>query len=263
MFTPAIFGSKIPIGEMLLKKLYMTIDDSSQHLQSPLMDLLLVIFKRDGSLKSLSPPSQAPSQGLSRQRSTTGKRTHIKENVEDILGSTSLLLHTVLDALSSPKCRPLVGTWSMFFLECLPYFSDAMFPILIPTVECVGREIQSALLSLEDMFRPGSADGENVLEQSVTLLTLLEGVLFKAYDMLQSEEAKLGSSKGNYDGARFLNNVMSGVWGSDGVQGRSTLANVSSFNFRLLTEAPTRNNALYSRYHQTVLQYVGLGGTID
>jgi len=192
------------------------------------MDLLLIIFKTDGSLKSLSTHSQtlSPKQGLSRHRSITGKR-NIQDNVQNVLGSTSLLLHTVLDALSSPSCRPLVSSWSKFFLECLPYFSDAVFPILLPTVECVGREIGAALVSLEDMFRPGGTDGENVLEQSVTLLTLLEGVLFRAYDVLRSEEARLGGVKGAYEGAGFLNNVMSGVWGNDGVQGRSTLANVS------------------------------------
>jgi hypothetical protein len=227
-FAPTILGSNIPIGLTLLKKLYMTIDSSKQHLQTPLMDLLLLIFKREGSLKSLTPSSQTtgPTQGLSRQRSITGKRSHIKENVEDVLGPISLLLHTVLDALSSARCRPLISTWSMFFLGCLPYFSDSMFPILIPTVDCVGREIQQALISLEDMFRAGSAYGENSLEQSITLLTLLEEVLFRAHDVLRSEEAKFGNSKGGYDGAGFLNHVMSGVWARDSAQGRSGLANV-------------------------------------
>jgi hypothetical protein len=226
-FTPAILASDIPLGHPLLQKLYMTLDNSSQHLQSQIMDLLLTIFKHDGSLKSLSSSSDrsTPKPRLARQRSITGKR-NIRENVEDVLGSTSLLLHTVLDALSSPNCRPLVSTWAKFFLECLPYFSDAMFPILIPTVECVGREITETILTLEDMFRPDNLGGENVLEQSVTLLTLLEGTLFRAYDVLRSEETKIGGPRGLYDGAGFLNNVMSGIRGGDAVQGRSTLANV-------------------------------------
>ena len=205
----------------------MTIDDSTQHLQPPLMDVLLLIFKRDGGLKSLAPLSSlAPPHGLSRQRSITGKKSHIKENVEDALGPTSLLLHTVLDALSFPGCRPLVSTWSKFFLECLPYFSDSVFPILIPTVECVGRETTKTLRALQQLFRNGEGEGENLLEQSVTLLNLLEGVLFRAHEILRAEEVKLGGSKGGYDGAGFLNNVMSGVWGGEGPQGRSGVANV-------------------------------------
>jgi hypothetical protein len=231
-FAPAILASDdIPIGISLLKKLYMTIDDPPQHLQMPLMNLLLMIFKKDGSLKSLVPSmsSSQKTQGLSRQRSLTGKKSHIKENVEDVLGSTSLLLHTVLDAISSPGCRPLIDSWSKFFLECLPYFSDAVFPILIPTVDCVGREIASSLMGLQELFSAGNGTGEDLLEQSITLLALLEGILFRAHEILRVEESKVGGVKGGYDGAGFLNHVMSGVWGGEGVQGRSGVANVYPF----------------------------------
>jgi len=47
----------------------------------------------------------------------------------------------------------------------------------------------------------------------------------------------LGDSKGGYDGAGFLNNVMSGVWGGEGIYGRSGVANVrvssDKVNFRI------------------------------
>jgi hypothetical protein len=207
----------------------MTIDDPTQHLQSPLMDVLLLIFKQDGGLKSLASPSTTLTiaKGLSRQRSVTGKKSHIKENVEDVLGPTSLLIHTILDALSFPGCRPLLNTWSMFFLECLPYFSDSVFPILIPTVECVGRETAKTLQALQRLFRSrsGESEGENLLEQSITLLNLLEGVLFRAHEILRAEEVKLGGLKGGYDSPGFLNNVMSGVWGGEGPHGRSAVTN--------------------------------------
>jgi len=228
-FTPAILDSDIPIGLILLKKLYMTIDDyaRSQHLQTSLMDLLLLIFKRDGGMRSLAPSSVGTNQGLSRQRSITGKKSHIKGNVEDALGPISLLLHTVLDALAYPGPRPLLDTWSKFFLQCLPYFSDSVFPILIPTVDCVGKEVEKALMNLQVMFTSESSDGENSLEQCVTLLALLEGVLFRAYENLRAEELKLGGSKNQNESARFLNNVMSGVWGGESLQSRSGVANVS------------------------------------
>jgi hypothetical protein len=227
-FTPSILASDIPIGLTLLKKLYMTIDDysQSQHLQASLMDLLLLIFKRDGGMRSLAPPSTGTNQGMSRQRSITGKKSHIKGNVEDALGPISLLLHTVLDALAYPGPRPLLDTWSKFFLQCLPYFSDSVFPILIPTVDCVGKEVEKALMKLQGMFTSGSGDGENSLQQCVTLLALLEGVLFRAYENLRAEELKLGGSKNANDSARFLNNVMSGVWGGESLQSRSGVANV-------------------------------------
>jgi hypothetical protein len=253
-FTPTILAGDIQIGLTLLKKLYTTIDACTQHLQPPLMDVLLLIFKRDGGLKSLSPSASnfSPKHGLSRQRSITGKKSHLKENVEDALGPISLLLHTVLDAFSVPGCRPLVDAWSRFFLECLPYFSDSVFPILIPTVDCLGREIGNALLNLREQFRSGEGNGENLLEQSVTLLTLLEGVLFRAHGILRAEEIKLGGSKGGYDGAGFLNNVMSGVWGGEGGQGRSAVANVSLID-NMLTAESTHCFALRSRYCKVVL----------
>lgn len=197
------------------------------------MDVLLLIFRREGSLKSLMPPSSTlapPQMGLSRQRSITGKKSHIKENVEDALGPTSLLLHTVLDALSFPSCRPLLHNWSKFFLECLPYFHESVFPILIPTVECVGREAAKTLLVLQQLFRVGAVEGEDLLEQSITLLNLLEGVLFRAHEILRGEQMRLGGVKGGSDGPGFLNNVMSGVWGGENSHSRSAVANVCAWS---------------------------------
>ena len=197
------------------------------------MDVLLLIFKREGGLKSLAPSSSilTTPPGLSRQRSITGKKSHIKENIEDALGPTSLLLHTILDALSFPGYRPLVNAWSKFFLDCLPYFSDSVFPILIPTVECVGRETTKTLQALQQLFRTGESEGQNLLEQGVILLNLLEGVLFRDHEILQVEELKSGGSKGGYEGPGFLSNVMAGVWGGDGPHGRSGVANVNSIGF--------------------------------
>lgn len=258
-FTPSILTSDISIGLSLLLRLYMTNDDCEQNLQSLLMDVLLLIFKRDGNMKSLSPLSTvAPSHEVSRQRSITRKKGHIKENVEDALGPVSLLLHTILDALSLPKCRPLLSTWARFFLECLQFFSDSIFQILIPTVESVGREFTKTLSNLQELFISESGGGENLLDQSVTLLNLLEGVLFRAYEILRAEELKLGNSKGNYDGAGFLNNVMLGVWSGDGGQGRSVLVNVCIVFARLIIE-PVDRVALFARLGQALLQYVVLG----
>jgi hypothetical protein len=216
-FTPSILTSDIRIGLNLLKKLYMTMDETTQHLQPPLMTVLLLIFKRDAGFKSLVP--SAPVQGVSRQRSL-GKK-HIKENVEDALGPTSLLLHTILDALSSEGCRALIDPWSKFFLECLPYFNETVFPILIPTIDCVGKELDKTLIGLQLLFSH-KGNGTNLLEQSVTLLNLLEGVLFRAHEILKSEEIKLGGKI--YESFGLLNNVMSGVWG--GESGRVGVANV-------------------------------------
>ena len=227
-FAPSILSGETQIGLTLLKKLYMSVEESSQYIQPRLMEVLLLIFRRDGSLRSLSPNSTnaKASQGLARQRSISGKKSHIKGSVEDLLGPVSLLLHTILDALSFEGSRPIVTSWSNFFLDCLPYFSDSVFPILIPTVECVVREINKCLDELHMLFSSSSTGGEDLLDQNVTLLTLLEGVLFRAHEILRAKEARLGGSKGSYDGTGFLNNVMSGVWGGEGAQGKSTVANV-------------------------------------
>ena len=227
-FAPSILSGELQIGLTLLKKLYMSVEEPSQYIQPRLMEVLLLIFRRDGSLRSLSPNSANPkaSQGLSRKRSHTGKKTHIKGSVEDVLGPVSLLLHTILDALSFEGSRPLITSWSNFFLDCLPYFSDSVFPILIPTVECVVREINKCLAELHLLFTSSPNGGNDSLDQNVTLLTLLEGVLFRAHEILRAEESRLGGAKGSYDGTGFLNNVMSGVWGGEGAQGKSAVANV-------------------------------------
>jgi hypothetical protein len=250
-FAPSVLSSDIPLGLTLLKKLYMTIDDSTQQLQTLLMEIILSIFKQEGGMKSLSSPSIGTNQRLSRQRSITGKKGHLKENLEEALGPTSLLLHIILDAFSSSEARPLINTWSEFFLECLPYFSGSIFPILIPTVDCIVRETQQTLLGLQEIFRYGEGAGDNLLEQCVTLLNLLEGVVFQANEILRAEESKL-SGKGAHDGAGFLNNVMSGMWGGDGLHVRSGIANVLPIIVELTAESAD-SSALYARSRENML----------
>lgn len=254
-FSPSVLSSDIPLGSTLLKKLYMTIDDSTQQLQTLLMEIILSIFRLEGGMKSLSSPSLGTSQRISRQRSITGKKAHLKENLEEALGPTSLLLHMFLDAFSSPGARPIISTWSDFFMECLPYFSSSIFPILIPTVDCIVREIGKALLGLQAIFQYGEGEGDNLLEQCLTLLNLLEGVVIRAHEVLRIEESKF-NGKGAYDGAGFLNNVMSGMWGGDGANVRSGVANV----LPLIDRANNRIGSLFYFACMILLDYAIMFG---
>ena len=96
----------------------------------------------------------------------------------------------------------------------------------MPTVDCICREISAAAEGLKRSFAADVADEPNSLDQIVTLMSLLESLLFQAYDLWRADEIKLRSSKGGYDGAGYLHDVMSGVRNTDGMQGKSGAANV-------------------------------------
>jgi hypothetical protein len=226
-YTPSILVTDVPIGLTILKKLFMDFDDPNRNIQAKLLEILLLIFRRENGLHSLAKWSTTGSQeGLVRQKSVSRNRVYIKETIEDTLGPISLLLQIVLDALSSPNCRPALNLWTSFFIECLSYFTDSLFPILLPTVDCICREVRASLEDVERAFSCHLPEGADSLSHIAALMNLLESLLFQAYDIWRADEVKFRGSKSGYDGAGFLSDIMSGVRSTEGLQGRSAAANV-------------------------------------
>ncbi|KAK1600247.1 Dopey, N-terminal-domain-containing protein [Colletotrichum navitas] len=139
------------------------------------------------------------------------------------------LLKCLQAGLSSPSSRSVLDSWVSFLTECLPFYSDTIFQVLIPLVETLCRQVSNTFNDLQSIFRDtgGSRKGDwNAPESTlISLLNALEQVLARAHERLLVEEARTQVAKGPDQHPGFFGNMVSGVFNSDAPQTRSATAN--------------------------------------
>lgn len=108
--------------------------------------------------------------------------------------------------------------------ECLPFYSDSIFQVLIPLVETLCKQVAGTFQSLQQMFcepdvvAEGSSGPETTL---ISLMNALEQILAKAHEQLLVEEARAQVVKSPDQPQGFFGNLFS----SDAPQSRSATAN--------------------------------------
>ncbi|OLN88802.1 Protein dopey [Colletotrichum chlorophyti] len=139
------------------------------------------------------------------------------------------LLKCLRAGLSSPSSRSVLDSWVSFLTECLPFYSDTIFQVLIPLVETLCRQVSNTFQDLQSMFGENShskQDRWNAPESTlISLLNALEQVLARAHERLLVEEARTQVVKGPDQQPGFFGNMVSGVFNSDAPQTRSATAN--------------------------------------
>ncbi|KAF9879215.1 hypothetical protein CkaCkLH20_03448 [Colletotrichum karsti] len=139
------------------------------------------------------------------------------------------LLKCLQAGLSSPSSRSVLDSWVSFLTECLPFYSDIIFQVVIPLVETLCRQISNTFQDLQYIFREngGSKQDEwNAPESTlISLLNAIEHVLARAHERLLVEEARTQVVKGPDQQPGFFGNMVSGVFNSDTQQTRSATAN--------------------------------------
>lgn len=209
------------------------------HLESPLLDLLLALLKQPSPTNQSSALDTAFA-ALSLQRvpnphliDRNPQRRGSKETLKSPRASLSAdrdraeartpvqppppqLGKCLLAGFSSRSSRPLLDGWVNFLAACLPLFSDTIFQVLIPLVECLCNEIGQAFVELKSAF--GSdfmGEVTNPDARMTALLTGLEITLAYAHDALMDNQARSTSLK-SMDQPGFFGNMVSGVFSTDG-----------------------------------------------
>lgn len=139
------------------------------------------------------------------------------------------LLKCLQDGLSSLNSRPVLENWVSFVAECLPFYSESIFQVLIPLVETLCKEIGTTFSNLRETFQSNSlstSSDKSIPESTlIHLLNGLEQLLARAHEQLLTEEARAQIVKSPDQPQSIFGSMVSGVWQSDAPQSRSATAN--------------------------------------
>lgn len=132
----------------------------------------------------------------------------------------------LLAGFSSQSSRPVLENWVHFLNACLPLFSESIFQILIPLVECLCTQVSHAFQDLKSAFDSSPGDESIMPEaQIIALFTALEYCLAYAHDLLMSNRMRNMSLQSPELPQGFFGNMVSGVFNTELPQTKTAAAN--------------------------------------
>ncbi|KAK9464098.1 Dopey, N-terminal-domain-containing protein [Lipomyces oligophaga] len=144
---------------------------------------------------------------------------------------TSSLIQCIIEGLSTDENEPVMDSWVKFLIDILPFFSDVLFQILIPIVECFCTQIKKTFEELRSVY--GSASSSSFLSEEsagasesglFALMHGLEHLMVAAHEKLLEDETKSTNPKTPSEPG-FFGTVISGVFSLESPQARSAAAN--------------------------------------
>lgn len=221
--------AKLQLEDLLISRLVQSLGSPDPYVQVLLLDVVFASLK----LREFLPVEPPPSPTLEKRRQgpdAASQRGSVSADKTPALPPPPAALLKCLQAgLSSPSSRPVLDSWISFLTECLPYYADSIFQVLIPLVGTLCDQIGSTFASLQKMFKNSEHEWMDRLNApETTLISFLNGlehVLAKGHDRLLLEEARTPVVKGQDQPQSFFGNMVSGVFSTDSLQLRSATAN--------------------------------------
>ncbi len=221
------------LEDSLIAVLSQSVKSPDHMLQLPLMDVVLIILRaRMTKNDVLSTPHRRPtSRDTIRSASQISISTE-KSEKDSISVEPSIQISALLDCLtfgiSSPNNHPVLEQWIRFLDNCLPFYSNNAFQILMPLVDTFSRSIASVFQDLEAVFAGTPHTPHGTGEPIAVLNALLNGleqVLARGHDQLVQHEGHSVAIKSPEQVQGFFGNMVSGVFASEAQKSRPTTAN--------------------------------------
>lgn len=230
----------LPLAELQLE--HVLIDRLVQSLQGPdpfiqvlLLDVVFDALKIRNAARPIASPlspttemkrsiTQVAPQN-SRLTVATDRADHSPPN---FLPPPASLLKCLQAGFAAPSSRSVLDSWVSFLTECLPFYSDMVFQILIPLVETLCAQVGITFNELQKTFQVSEsvAQGSSAPESTlISLLNALEHVLARGHDRLLYDELKAPVAKSPEIPQGFFGNMVSGVFASETPQARNVPAN--------------------------------------
>ncbi|RYP54301.1 hypothetical protein DL768_000875 [Monosporascus sp. mg162] len=218
--------SNLRLEEPLIERLIQSLEAPDPYVQVLLLDAVFASLR----LRSVKRPELAPSpsgekRALSYQPSNIRPSSSSAEHLATEASSPPpSLLKCIQAGLSSSSSRSVLDSWVGFLTECLPFYTNSIFQVLIPLVETLCGQIGNTFEDLRKTFKQTSKTSEATNAPETTLISLLnalEQVLAKAHDCLLAEEARTSIMKSPDQPQGFFGNIFN----SDAPQSRSATAN--------------------------------------
>ncbi|KAJ5467355.1 DopeyN-terminal [Penicillium sp. IBT 31633x] len=223
------------IDDFLVERLLISSEGGSIAVQGALIDALLAALKVRFAQAYLPPPLSRPQdlRAASRDRLTspsilsfTSDKGDRRASIPQLPQPPGRLLDCLLKGISSPKSREIVDKWIVLLCEVLPLYSGSIFQILLMLVECFCREIRASYGRLQLSFQQTEDWPQDRSEHvTIALLTGLETCIANAHERLIVEESNIPAVKSPDQAHGFFGNMVSGVFNSEGGQGRPNTAN--------------------------------------
>lgn len=224
------------LEKILMERLMQSLDGADPFIQVLLLDVIFAVLKLLNKPRSALPLS--PLVGIKRNMivteniSSNSQPSIITDNTDTSeLSHTSLppaLMKCIRAGLSAASSRPVLDSWISFLTECLQFYDEDIFQILIPLVETLCTQISDTFSSLQNIFRKNIQDSVKMYAPESTLISLLNGlenVLERGHELLLQNESKTPNVKSPDQPQGFFGNIVSGVFASEIPQSRSTTAN--------------------------------------
>ena len=208
------------IESTVTEALTQSIGEADILLQVPLMNLLVIVLRmrlagtEDGSI-SVHPMASSGDRTKSLQRLSISPETGEKdEPLEAAPYPLPALLDCLLYGLSSPNSYPVLDHWVQFLDDCLPFYAENAFHILMPLVNCFNKTIRIVFELLRAEFE-GQEIAVVTHEPLLALHSLLNGLersLARAHERLVQHEAGVLALKTPEQSQGFFGNMVSGVF---------------------------------------------------
>jgi hypothetical protein len=215
----------------LIEKLVSSVEGPDTFVQVSLLDVVFVALK----LRVLKIPENSVDGHRRTASNHTSKGSLLSLTTERSEKEVSplrspppppQLVKCLQEGFCSANSRPVLDSWINFLTECLPLFSETIFQILIPLVECLCGQIDGVFEDLKSTFKDTQATKPVSPESSlIALLNGLEQILAAAHDRLTTDELKTPNVKSPEQPHGFLSNMVSGVFSTEAPQTRSATAN--------------------------------------
>jgi Dopey, N-terminal len=213
---------ELELDSHLLERLQRTITTASPLHQAYLLETITTALTSRLSAAA-PPPLQSPS--LQWKQSKEGSRSQVsiaKDSSTELLSQITpspLLIECLKLGFSSPSSYVIIDSWIAFLAEILPLFADTIFQNLIPLVECFCKQISFVLEQLKTTFKQPPTDSKIGPESTlISLMNGLEQILAKAHEWLVTEETRAANPKSPVQPQGFFNNVVQGVFTTEGPQ---------------------------------------------
>lgn len=226
------FIAEDDLETLVIETLSMSVTHPDVLLQIALMDLVLVALRVRVGKERISAPkhrrtmSRETIRGIGRQSLSIEKNE--KDQAEQTQPPPPALLDCLMLGLSSPNTHPVLEHWVVFLNDCLLFYPDNGFQVLMPLVDCFIKALESVfknmLVSFEETHRAHFAAVEpiNIL---ITLLNGLEQALASAHDQLTHTYPGVHTTKSPDPVQGFFGNMVSGVFAPDPQRSRAMTAN--------------------------------------
>lgn len=185
------------IEAVVVGKLYHCIHVGRLNLQNKLLHLLHSLISTSASVEDL------PVASLPRQARLTDDQIEEKEPAS-VYPVNSLLIHTLMDGITTSTNRPVLQHWIDFILTAVPQFQPMLQAVVTPLNDCICKQLRSML---DEVLKGASSDDIQAQDLAVSvsdaefimLLGALERLVLvsiaNAHDLVSSEDLAFASEK--------------------------------------------------------------------